>query len=116
MQITTFNIIDSYIDKLIEHIRNNHVPLAEQRAQLDLLKQLNERHLEQRQREAPLEARIQSFELAYRMQMEASDAFDVSKEPQHIRDLYGPGVQARQILIARRLLTDAIVACARRPR
>ena len=35
-----------------------------------------------------LEARIQSFELAYRMQMEA-DAFDISNEPQHIKDMYG---------------------------
>ena len=80
----------------------------EQREQLDLLQQLNQRHLEQRQREAALEARIQSFELAYRMQMDASDAFDVSREPQHIRDLYGPGTQARQILIARRLLERGV--------
>ena len=42
------------------------------------------------------------------MQMEASDAFDVSREPQHIRDMYGPGMQARQILIARRLLERGV--------
>src|SRR5207302_2464813 len=54
------------------------------------------------------EARIQSFELAYRMQMDASDAFDVSKEPAHIRAMYGQGVQARQILIARRLLERGV--------
>ena len=52
-----------------------------------------------------LEARIQSFELAYRMQLDASDAFDVSKEPEYVRDLYGPGVAgAGRLLIARRLL------------
>jgi hypothetical protein len=96
------------IEKLIEHIKNNFVTPNEQRQQLDLLRQLNERHLERRQREAQLEARIQSFELAYRMQMDASDAFDVSKEPQAIRDLYGPGVQARQLLIARRLLERGV--------
>jgi hypothetical protein len=96
------------IEKLIEHIKNNFVSLKEQRQQLDLLKQLNERHLEQRQRDAQLEARIQSFELAYRMQADAADAFDVSKEPQYIRDMYGPGVQARQILIARRLLEKGV--------
>ena len=39
--------------------------------------------------DARLEARIQSFELAYRMQMEAADAFDISKEPQHVREMYG---------------------------
>jgi Protein of unknown function (DUF1501) len=96
------------LDKLIENIRNTSVSLPEQRRQLDLLRQLNERHQQRRQQDAQLEARIQSFELAYRMQMDASDAFDVSKEPQHIRDLYGPGTQARQILIARRLLEKGV--------
>ncbi|MDB5288772.1 MAG: hypothetical protein JWL69_13, partial [Phycisphaerales bacterium] len=69
---------------------------------------LNERHLELRQQEAQLEARIQSFELAYRMQSDASDAFDISKEPKHILDLYGPGTQGRQILIARRLIERGV--------
>jgi Protein of unknown function (DUF1501) len=96
------------IEKLIEHIRNTAVTQREQREQLDLLQQLNQRHLEKRQREAALEARIQSFELAYRMQMDASDAFDVNREPQSVRDMYGPGVQARQLLIARRLLERGV--------
>jgi uncharacterized protein (DUF1501 family) len=55
-----------------------------------------------------MEARIQSFELAYRMQLDASDAFDVSREPPAIRALYGEGVHARQILIARRLLERGV--------
>src|SRR5213079_383121 len=55
-----------------------------------------------------LEARIQSFELAYRMQQDAEEAFDVTREPQRIRDLYGPGVHARQLLIARRLLEKGV--------
>ena len=59
------------IEKLIENIRNNYVAPTEQRQQLDLLRQLNERHLERRQQDAQLEARIQSFELAYRMQTDA---------------------------------------------
>jgi uncharacterized protein (DUF1501 family) len=42
------------------------------------------------------------------MQMDALDAFDVTREPQHVRDLYGPGVQARQLLIARRLLERGV--------
>jgi hypothetical protein len=96
------------VEKLIEHVKNNFTPLPEQRRQLDLLQQLNARHQERRQQDAQLEARIQSFELAYRMQMEAADAFDVSKEPQAIRDLYGPGTQARQILIARRLIERGV--------
>jgi hypothetical protein len=96
------------IEKLIEFIRNNYTSLQEQRRQLDLLQQLNARHIEKRQQDAQLEARIQSFELAYRMQMDAADAFDVSREPQYIRDMYGPGTQARQILIARRLLEKGV--------
>src|SRR5262249_16987662 len=96
------------IEKLIEYIRNNFTTLKEQRQQLDFLKQLNQRHLTPRQQDAHLEARIQSFELAYRMQTDAADAFDVNKEPQHIRDMYGPGVHARQLLIARRLLEKGV--------
>ncbi len=98
----------SAIEQLIEHIRNDRVPLAEQRTQLDLLHRLNERHAQARQDDAALEARIQSFELGFRMQTEAAEAFDVSQEPQYIRDMYGSGVQARQILIARRLVERGV--------
>ena len=96
------------VEKLIANIKNRHTSDARQRAQLDLLQQLNERHLAERQRDAQMEARVQSFELAYRMQTEATDAFDVTREPQYIRDMYGPGVQARQILIARRLIERGV--------
>jgi hypothetical protein len=96
------------IEKLISYIRNNYEPQSDQRRQLDLLLQLNERHMDQRQQDPQLEARIQSFELAYRMQMDAADAFDVNREPKHILDLYGPGTQARQLLIARRLLERGV--------
>ncbi|HVK58015.1 MAG TPA: DUF1501 domain-containing protein [Candidatus Kapabacteria bacterium] len=96
------------IEKLIEHITNSSIPLPEQRAQLDLLYQLNQMHSEKRQRDAQLEARIQSFELAYRMQLEATDAFDISREPEHIRKMYGEGTQARQILTARRLVERGV--------
>src|SRR4029078_9977310 len=59
------------IEKLIEHIRNRRVTPRDQPDQLDLLLTLNREHLERRAGEAELEARIQSFELAYRMQSEA---------------------------------------------
>ena len=96
------------VQQLIEHIRNERIGLAAQRQQLDLLQHLNQAHLETHQHEAQLESRIQSFELAYRMQTEAAEAFDVSREPQHILDMYGPGTQARQILIARRLVERGV--------
>lgn len=96
------------IEKLIEHIKNSYTSLPEQRQQLDLLQELNERHQRKRKEDAQIEARIQSFELAYRMQMDATDAFDVSREPEDIRKMYGEGTQARQILIARRLIERGV--------
>jgi hypothetical protein len=96
------------INKLIENVRNSSLPLSPQRRQLDVLAKLNQRHLEQRGHDGGLESRIHSFELAYRMQMEAGDVFDVSKEPKHVLEAYGPGVQARQILIARRLIERGV--------
>jgi hypothetical protein len=96
------------IEKLIENIRSNYTSLKGQRGQLDLLAQLNEEHQSARPGDARLEARIQSFELAFRMQMDAADAFDISHEPQSVRDLYGPGVHGRQTLIARRLLERGV--------
>jgi hypothetical protein len=107
-QGTYINTANTDTEKLIENIRNNYTSLKEQREQLDLLQALNERHALKRQREGQLEARIQSFELAYRMQMDATDAFDISKEPEHVRKLYGEGTQARQLLIARRLLEKGV--------
>ncbi|HYG78010.1 MAG TPA: DUF1501 domain-containing protein [Planctomycetota bacterium] len=96
------------VQKLIEHIKNNHVSKEEQRQQLDLLMKLNREHEKKRAHDAQLESRIQSYELAYRMQIDATDAFDVSREPEHIRQMYGPGTQARQILIARRLIERGV--------
>ena len=96
------------LEKLSEHIRNNYTTLEGQRQQLDLLHKLNAEHQQRRRQDARLEARIQSFELAYRMQMEAADAFDINREPPAIRDMYGPGVHGRQTLIARRLLERGV--------
>ena len=101
------------VDKLVEFIRNGALDSKRQREQLDLLLAFNQRHLAERQKDTQLEARIQSFELAYRMQMEGSDAFDIMKEPESIRQMYGvkPGPEgsfARQCLIARRLLERGV--------
>lgn len=91
------------MEKLISNIRNHHSTTEAQRDQLDLVQQLNQKHLQTRQQDAQMEARIQSFELAFRMQSDASDAFDVDAEPPHIKEMYGPGAYARQCMIARRL-------------
>ncbi len=96
------------IDKLIANIRNDRTTTSEQREQLDLLQSLNRQHAAERDQDGELESRIQSFELAYRMQSDAAEAFDINQEPQHIRDLYGKGTQARQMLIARRLVERGV--------
>ena len=107
-QGTYIDTKNTEVEKLIENIRNGYVTTKEQRAQLDLLQQLNKEHQNRRQNDAQLESRVQSFELAYRMQMDAADAFDISREPQHIRDMYGEGVQGRQMLITRRLIERGV--------
>lgn len=96
------------VDKLIENIRSNFSSLKAQRQQLDLLERLNAEYQQRRRADGRLEARIQSFELAYRMQMEVSEAFDVRQESSAVRERYGAGVHGRQFLIARRLLERGV--------
>lgn len=96
------------VEKLIENIQNHYVTSTGQRRQLDLLNELNALHHDARQQDGDMEARIQSFELAYRMQMDATDAFDISREPAYIQELYGSSVQSRQCLITRRLLERGV--------
>ena len=96
------------IEKLIEFIKNRQISKDDQRKQLDLLQALNQRHLAARDMDRHLETRIQSFELAYRMQMEASDAFDLNQESESTRAMYGSTTQSRQLLIARRLLERGV--------
>ncbi len=95
------------IRKLIENIEHAHISSEDQRRQLDLLGRLNLRHRAKRN-DQRLDARIQSYELAFRMQQDASEAFDISDEPQHMLKMYGAGVHGRQTLIARRLLERGV--------
>lgn len=95
------------LEKLIENIRSPHATPTVQQRQLKLLRRLAEQHPAAKE-DPRLEARIQSFELAFRMQTEAADAFDIQQEPQHIRDLYGDTVHGRQTLMARRLLERGV--------
>lgn len=86
---------------------------AQQRRQLDFVQSLNAQHAAQRPADSELEARIASFELAYRMQFEASEAVDLDSEPQHVRDLYGIGKEpthdyGTKLLMARRLVERGV--------
>jgi len=96
------------VNQLIHNIRNPYTPLTEQRRQLDLVHKLNELHSQNLQKDAQLESRLQAYEMAFKMQTEATDAFDLSKEPQAMRDLYGRGTQGNQLLIARRLVERGV--------
>ena len=95
------------IDRLIENIRSHHATERVQRHQLDMLRELNARHALDRD-DPRLEARIQSFELAFRMQTEAADVLDLSKEPKEVLEAYGDTVHGRQTLIARRMLEQGV--------
>ncbi|MFN7934961.1 MAG: DUF1501 domain-containing protein [Bryobacteraceae bacterium] len=95
-------------EKLIQHLRNKQLSQPEQRKQLDLLGKLNRMHLKREGEDPQLESRIESMEIAYRMQTEAFDAFDVAKEPEKVRERYGDGDFARGCLIARRLVERGV--------
>ncbi|HXD85857.1 MAG TPA: DUF1501 domain-containing protein, partial [Urbifossiella sp.] len=107
-QGTYIDTKNTSVDRLIEHIRSKSTSPADQRKQLDLLAKLNAEHQDKRPNDPQLEARIRSFELAYRMQTEAADAFDVTKEPKKVLEAYGPGDQARSLLLARRLVERGV--------
>ena len=94
-------------EEIIPNLNPSLPPLRQSR-QLNLLNKLNQAHQLERPDDDSLDARIRSFELAYRMQMEASDAFDVSKETLKTREAYGKGVHAKQCLMARRLVERGV--------
>ncbi len=95
-------------DKLIQDIRNSRLGLSEQQRELDLLQKLNRLHLDQRTAEPQLEATIQSMEIAYRMQTEAPEVFDIRKESEATRQRYGEGDFARGCLMALRLVERGV--------
>ena len=107
-QATSINTKAETVEGMIQNIRNQYFTQEEQRRQLDLVQKLNALHSRHLQKDPQLEARIEAYEMAYRMQMEATDAFDIAKEPQNIRDLYGSTPHGRQLLIARRLIERGV--------
>ena len=89
--------------KMVPYLRNAQLDREAQRRQLDLMQRLNAAHLAQRGGDRALDARIKAMETAFRMQFAASDAFDLAREPQQVRDQYGKGHFAHGCLLARRL-------------
>ncbi len=99
---------DMKVEKLIADIRNPLISREEQREQLDLLANLNQRHLAQRERDSELDGQIHAMETAFQMQSEAMRTFDISLESESVRAQYGDTPFARSCLLARRLLEDGV--------
>jgi hypothetical protein len=95
-------------DRMIRNLQNKQLSADDQRRQLDLVQQLNRDHEGSFGPDEFLEGRIQSMETAYRMQSEATDAFDIRKEPQAIRQEYGNTPFANGCLLARRLVERGV--------
>ena len=107
-QGTNINTRAPSVPLMIQNIRNQYVGPREQRRQLDFVQKLNELHAQNLQKDAALETRLESYEIAFRMQAEAMDAFDVNKESAETRAAYGNGDQGKQLLIARRLVERGV--------
>ena len=95
-------------EKLVPFLRNPSLSRSEQGKQLELLGSLNRMQLERDGPAPKLEAAIHSMEVAFRMQSEAMDAFDVRQESEKTRERYGDGDFARGCLIARRLIESGV--------
>jgi len=103
----------SELNDPIANLRNPRFSTQRQRHQLDTLKQLNRWHREQREEDSRLTARIQSFELAFRMQAQAPEAFDLAGESPETKKLYGMDdvtteIFGKQCLMARRLVERGV--------
>jgi hypothetical protein len=92
--------------KLISYVNNPKFQLTEQRREIDLLEKLEK--LRSEQPDSNVEAVLKSMEVAYRMQTEAPEVFDIRKESQATLDLYGPGNVARGALLAVRLAEKGV--------
>ena len=102
-QATSIITREMAIGKLLPHIRNGSFDYGAQRRQLDLLGALNEEHLRERGNDGELEGEIKAMETAYAMQMEATEALDLSGESRATREMYGTSRFANSCLLARRL-------------
>lgn len=110
----------SSLTTILANIRSEFSTLDRQRRQIDFAAQANKEHAALLQKDAQLEARIQAFEIAFKMQTEATDAFDISKEPEAMREKYmGPSTATTPVaramretgsrmLVARRLVERGV--------
>ncbi len=105
--------VDDVRTEPIEHLTNKNLTSDQQRFELDMLQKINRRHAADKTYDAELEARMQSMELAFRMQMEAPEALSASDESEATKALYGIGDPVTgdfgwQCLMARRLVERGV--------
>jgi len=89
------------------------VSAQRQRSKIDFINQLNRKHAVPRAAQSDLEARINSYELAYKMQAEIPEVVNIDGEPEHIKKLYGVGqkptdAMAKNCILARRLVENGV--------
>jgi hypothetical protein len=107
-QGTSVNMQAASVQQMIQNIQNQYLGKSEQRRQIDFVNNLNALQAQNVQKDAALETRLESYEIAFRMQAEATDAFDVMKESETTRAAYGNTPQGRQMLVARRLVERGV--------
>lgn len=103
-----FNASVTEPERMISHLRSQDLSLDAQRRQLDLVQHLNGEHERSFGADEFLEGRIQAMETAFRMQTEASEAFDLRGEPAAMRELYGNNSFANGCILARRLVERGV--------
>ncbi len=96
------------LDKVLLNLRSQFVNPKDQQVQIQLARQLNGLYSEKLHKDEQLETRIESFEMAFKMQAEAMDAFDVSKEPEAVKKMYGDSDMGSKLMVARRLVERGV--------
>lgn len=107
-QGTSFSDDEVEPEKMIPNLRNKWIDTNTQRAELDAVQALNRNFSQGFGADSFLDGRIKSMEAAFRMQAEATDAFDIRKEPDSIRAEYGSDPFANGCLLARRLVERGV--------
>jgi hypothetical protein len=107
-QGSSVNTQTTTVQQMIQNIHNPYVGSAEQRRQMDFVKQLDEMRSKELQHDQVLETRLESYEIAFKMQAAATDAFDLNKETEAMRAAYGNTPQGKQLLLARRLVERGV--------
>ena len=107
-QGTGFDDTQTRPESMIRDLRNKQLDGTKQRQQLDVVQALNREHEDSFGQDEYLDGRIQAMETAYRMQFEATDAFDIRQESKETREMYGNTNFANGCLLARRLVERGV--------